>query len=82
MHICATYLKAMITKQQRNNIHKLTTDDCLEIMHECADKSGIVSVDEYSSIMKIPKRTIYQMISDGKLKCFEIGIHKYPCINE
>lgn len=72
----------MITEQQKNNIHKLSSDDCLIVMHECAERLGLVSVSRYNSILGIPKRTIYQQLKDNKLKFFEISGVKFPIINE
>jgi hypothetical protein len=72
----------MITTTQINNIHKLSSDDCLLIMHECAERLGCVSVDQYSKIMNVPRRTIYLKMSENKLKYFAIDNHKFPLINE
>jgi hypothetical protein len=72
----------MITEQQKNNIHKLSVDDCLEIMHECAERVGLVSIEKYQEVMQIPRRTIYFYMDNNKLKYFKIDKHKFPIINE
>lgn len=71
----------MITEKQLCNIHKLSTDDCLLISRECAERAGVVSVDEYSKTFKIPKRTIYDHMNQGKIKYLEISSRKFPCVN-
>lgn len=72
----------MLTPAQIANIHKFDSKTLLQIMHECAEALGLVSVDEYCDIMGTNKRTTYQHIKDGKLKYFEISNHKYLIINE
>lgn len=71
----------MLTQQQTKNIHNLDVATVLEIMHECAERLGIVSVEEYSDIMCIPRRTIYSKIHKKEILFFEIGMHKFPAIN-
>jgi len=71
----------MITEHQKNNIHKLSTSDCLQIMHECAERLGCVSVDEYSKIMYMPKRTIYAKMETKQIPYFQLSNHKFPIIN-
>lgn len=71
----------MLTEQQIKNIHKLDAQTCMELMHECAERLGCVSVKEYEEIMQMPRRTIYSYIEQNKIKYFQIGDHKFPCIN-
>lgn len=70
-----------LTEQQKQNIHSLDTDTILEIMHECAERLGIVSVDEYCKIMGHKRRTVYKKIKDGKIKSITIAGHIFPVIN-
>ncbi len=48
----------MLTEMQKANINNLDTETCLEIMHECAERLGVVSVDEYQAIVGKPRRTM------------------------
>ena len=57
-----------LTDNEKANIQKLDTEKCIEILHECAERLGLVTVDEYSKIMCTNKRTIYDHIKKGKLK--------------
>ena len=71
----------MINKDKLNNLHRLSVDDCLLIMHECAERIGLVDVDEYCSITMKGKRATYYNMKQGKIKYFEISGKKYPCVN-
>jgi hypothetical protein len=71
----------MITDKQKDNIYHLPADDCLEILHVCAERLGLVSIEEYEEIMQIPRRTIYFNMDRGLIKYFKIGKHKFPLIN-
>jgi hypothetical protein len=51
-------------------------------MHECAERLGLVTVDEYSKIMCEGKRAVYQAIADKKKMHFEISGHVFPAIND
>lgn len=72
----------MIDNNKLNNIHKLSVDDCLIIMHECAERIGLVEVDDCKDILHISKRQVYYHIESGELKHFTIGKRKFPCINK
>lgn len=72
----------MITQTQLNNIHKLSSDDCLLILHECAERLGLVDVDEFCKITCKGKRATYYNIKQGKIKSFEISGKLFICINQ
>ena len=72
----------MLTDTQIKNIHKLDAVTCLQIMHECAERLGIVSIDDYSKIMCMPRRTIYAKMDKTQIPYFEISEHKFPIINK
>jgi len=71
----------MITDRQLENLNKLPKEDILVIMHECAEILGMVSIKDYSNIMGMPRRTIYDHITFEKIKTFQISEHKFPLIN-
>lgn len=49
-------------------VNNLSFEDAIELLHECADERlGIVSIEEYKEIFKVPKRTIYDHIKKGKI---------------
>lgn len=71
----------MLTQKQIKNIHSLDAATALEIMHECAERLAVVSVQEYAEIMQIPRRTVYAKMESGSILFFNLGIHKLPVIN-
>ena len=70
-----------LTNKQIAGIHSLDTDTVIEIMHECAEKLGLVSVDEYCQITGEKRRTVYQKIAEGKIKALRISKHLYTILN-
>ena len=72
----------MITNEQRNNIHKLSTEDLIEILHECAEALGVVSVEDYMNINCRKRRTVFQNIKDNKIKVVNIAGRKFPVVND
>lgn len=72
----------MLTKQQIQNIHKLDTDTLIEIMHECAERLGVVTVDDYVKVLGVKRRTTYANLERGSIKHVVIGGKKFPCIND
>ena len=68
----------MLSEKQRNNINKLDTQTCIEIMCECAERIGLVDIETYMKAMGVSRRTTY--LHMDKL-CFSIGRHKFPIIN-
>ena len=63
-----------LTEQQKLNIRKLSIEDKIEILHECADE--FMTAEEYAKITKIPKRTIYDKFGTPEVKGFEFCGHK------
>jgi len=68
---------AMIEQGKLNRMHKLPIEDVYDIAKECDEVLGRVSIDEYSKITGIPKRTVYDRIKKGKIKT----LSGMPCIN-
>lgn len=71
-----------LTDKQKEAIQKLDALTALETMHECAERLGLVSVEEYESITHEKRRTIYQAIKDKKKMHFELSGHVFPAIND
>ena len=60
-----------LTDKQKAAINQLDAEMTTEILHECAERLGLVSVDEYSKIMCMKKRTIYDHIEKRLIKSIE-----------
>ena len=59
-----------------NWVNKLSLEDARELLHECAgERLGIISVEEYEEMFKVPRRTIYDRIKKGTI-CAEIIANK------
>lgn len=71
-----------LTIQQKQNISRLDADTAIEIMHECAERLGAVSVEEYCKIMGKRKRAVYYAIENKKIKCVSFADRDFPCIND
>ena len=57
-----------LTQKQKDNIRDLDCEIIEEIMHECAENLGLVTVAQYNDLFKVPKRTIYDQIKANKIK--------------
>lgn len=71
-----------LTTKQRKAIQNMDAEMALDTMHECAERLGLVSVDEYSSITGENKRTVYKAAKDGLKMKFELSGHIFPAIND
>lgn len=71
-----------LTIFQIQNIHKLDTDTAIELMHECAERLGVVSVNEYCLILGKKKRSVYYGMKRQSIKFVTIVDRDYPCIND
>lgn len=71
----------MLDETKLKNIDKLSVDECLKIMHACANRVGLAEVEECKFAHGISKREVYYKIKSGKIKHFPIGKRKFPCIN-
>ena len=72
----------MLSSKQRANIHNLDADTCIEIMHECAERLGVATPDQYADILCLKRRTVYANLERGAIKHVVIAGKKFPCINE
>lgn len=71
----------MLSEQQRNNINKLDSETVIEILNECIERLGIVSIKEYIKITGEKKRTVYWKIKNNKIRYVEIDNNKFIIIN-
>ena len=71
-----------LTEKQKTAIHKLDAQTALETMHECAERLGLVSVEEFEHITGEKRRKVYQSIKDKKKLHFELSGHVFPAIND
>jgi DNA invertase Pin-like site-specific DNA recombinase len=71
----------MLTEKQRNNINKLDSETVIEILNECIERLGIVSIKEYIKITGEKKRTVYWKIKNNKIRYIEIDNNKFIIIN-
>jgi hypothetical protein len=71
-----------LTDKQIDYIQKLDAQTALDTMHECAERLGLVSVDEYCVIMGVKRRTVYKAAKDNKLIKFEISGHIFLAVND
>jgi predicted DNA-binding transcriptional regulator AlpA len=69
----------MLSQEKLNNIHKLKSEEILQIFHECEEYLGLVDMEESEKILGISKRRVYQLMNQNN--SIEIGKHKFPCIN-
>lgn len=69
----------MLNDLQKANINRLPAQMCVDIMHECAERLGLVSME--TEITGEKRRTVYDRMNSGKILNLEIGRHKFPCIN-
>jgi hypothetical protein len=71
-----------LTSDQITDIHKLDAATALEVLHECAERLGLVSVENYAKIIGGNKRTIYQAAKDNQIMKFELEGHIFLVIND
>ena len=70
-----------LTDKQKASINQMDAEMATETLHECAERLGLVSVDEYSQIMCMKKRTIYDHIEKKLIKSIEFCESKLIIIN-
>ncbi len=71
-----------LTDKQITAINKLDAQTALQTMHECAERLGLVTVDEYCLITGAKKRKTYMDAKNGKKVKFEISGHVFLAIND
>lgn len=75
----SNYMK--LTDNERAIIQKMDVEKCTDLLHECAERLGLVSVNEYSKIMAQNKRTVYDHIVNRKIQSIEFCDSKLIIIN-
>ena len=71
-----------LTDKEISTIHHLDAEKCIEMLHECAERLGLVSVGEYCEIMHMNRRTVYDHIDKGKIKYIDFCGSKLIVIND
>ena len=71
-----------LTDNQKANINDIDSELALDILHECAERLGLVSVSEYCKIMGCKKRTVYLQIEQNKIKSIDFCGNKLIIINK
>jgi len=57
-----------LTDLQKQAINKMDAEMATETLHECAERLGLVPVDEYAKIHGMRNRTVYDHIQKGKIQ--------------
>jgi hypothetical protein len=55
-----------LTEKQINAIYKLTMPDQLEILHNCAENLGAMSIPEFADLMQLNRREAYRQAKNFK----------------
>ena len=71
----------ILTDKQIAAIRDMNAEMAMAVMHECAERLGMVTVAEYCKLLGLKKRTVYKAIEDKKLTYFELGGHVFLSIN-
>jgi hypothetical protein len=71
-----------LTPTEIKAIHKLDAEKAIEVLHECAERLGLVSVGEFKQISGMKRRTIYDHISSCKLTSTDFCGNKLIIIND
>jgi hypothetical protein len=73
-----------LTEKQKENIQKLSIDDCIEIIYECEERLGLVSQVSYCKIMNWTKsrETLDNYIRLGKIKSMKLCGRTLLIIND
>lgn len=71
-----------LTDKQIAAIHKLDAQTALDTMRECAERLGLVTVDEYSKIVGEGRRSVYQAAKDNKKMKLELSGHIFLAVND
>lgn len=71
-----------LTTKEIEEINNLDAQKAIEVMHECVERLGLVTVDEYSAVMCQNRRTVYQAAKDNKILKFELSGHIFLAVND
>ena len=64
-----------------NNLSCLPKEEVLQILHDCVEILGVVSMKDYAEMNTITKRAAIDRCQKTQTKCFEFDGRKYPCVN-
>ena len=71
-----------LTQAEITTIHKIDAEKAIGILHECAERLGLVSVGEFQQIIGMKRRTIYDHIAKGKVTAIDFCGSKLIIIND
>ena len=71
-----------LTDTEKTAIQKLDAEKCTDLLHECAERLGLVSVGEFEKISGMKRRTIYDHLDSGKLTEINFCGSKLIVIND
>lgn len=71
-----------LTATQISNLAKLSYADQIEILHNCVENLGLVTVAEYAEIMCIKRREAYRHVKSNKVKSIIISGVIFVVIND
>ena len=69
----------MLSQDKLNNIHKLKSEEIIQIFHECEEALGLVDMESASLALGLSKRRLYQLMDEKN--SIQIGCHKLPLVN-
>lgn len=71
-----------LTQSQIKNIHKLNRQITQQVLHECVERLGLVSVADFCKITGYNRRTTYDHIKNKKILSLVISNHIFIILNE
>lgn len=63
-------------------MHNIDVNTCVHILHNCAERLGLVSVKTFCAIHGKKRRAVYYSIQNGKLKSLKLDNNIYIIIND
>lgn len=71
-----------LTELQKQKIQHFDAEMATELLHECAERLGLVTVCEYCLMTKEPRRTVYDRIKNNKITNTEFCGQKLIILND
>ena len=63
-------------------INTRSNDDIQQIIAEICENKGVVTKEQYSKIMAVPERSVYEGVRNGSIPSFDICSKQFPYINK
>lgn len=71
-----------LTQSEITAIDKCDAEKCIDILHECAERLGLMTVREYVEISGMKRRTVYDHIENGKITAIDFCESKLIILND